>query len=95
MLLNAGMSPRVPKSGRVMAVKRDWSTPLARPIRAPDGTTFHTLRDAADFVVEQDELTLHWRLAGQALMVASLLPNAVEEATAAVERALEAEQGQK
>lgn len=70
---------------------RDWSRRLTRIILTNDGKILRTLAEAGTFVVEQDALRQHWFSAAQALMVASLEPNAVEDATVAVERALSQE----
>ena len=66
----------------------NWAQPLSRTVRTSDGKTFHTLSDAGGFVIDEDHVGVHWRAAAQALMIAALAPNAIEGATAAVERAL-------
>jgi hypothetical protein len=65
-----------------------WDRPLARLVRTPGGQSLRTLGGAGLFVSEQDALRKHWRVAAQALMIASVMPAAIEDATASVERAL-------
>jgi hypothetical protein len=69
-------------------MSRKWDRPLARLLRTPGGKSLRTLGEAGLLVSEQDALREHWRVAAQALMIASLMPAAIEDATAVVERAL-------
>jgi hypothetical protein len=72
-----------------MVVKRgDWDRPLARALLTPDGRRLRTLREAAAFVVEQRGKEPTWLSAAQGLMMASLLPNAVDGATESLEQAI-------
>jgi len=66
----------------------DWDRRLARALITPKGSRLRTLREAAAFVVEQDSKREVWRSAAQALMVASMRPEALEGATEAVEKAI-------
>lgn len=71
-----------------MTVKSaDWDRRLTRAVLTPDGRRLRTLREAAAFVIEQGA-TQVWLSASQGLMVASLLPAAVEGATETVETAI-------
>jgi hypothetical protein len=66
----------------------NWERPLTRALATPDGWQLQTQREAAELVVEQDAMRQVWLSAAQALMTASLLPEAIEGATEAVETAV-------
>src|SRR5262249_40093186 len=66
----------------------DWDSRLARALITPKGSRLRTLREAAALVVEQDSKRQVGRSAAQALMVASMRPEALEGATEAVEKAI-------
>jgi len=66
----------------------DWDRRLTRALLTPNGKRLRTLREAANFVAGQRPAALVWLSAAQALLVASMLPNAVEGATDAVEKAI-------
>ena len=70
---------------------RGWTAPLSRPIRLKDGTEFHSLGDAARFVLalphHYQERT-SWRRASELLMGAAERHGSVEAATEQFELAL-------
>jgi hypothetical protein len=71
-----------------MAVKRaNWSRKLARPVKAVRGRTLHTLREAADYVIEQ-EAERRWSPAIEVLIAAATGTVSTEQATLELERAL-------
>jgi hypothetical protein len=77
-------SPPVPPS-------QGWTAPLARPIRLKDGTQFHSLGDAARFVLAlpnhlQDRNS--WRRATELLLEAAEHGGGIEAATEQFELAL-------
>jgi hypothetical protein len=67
----------------------DWDRRLSRALLTPNGRRLRTLREAANFVAGQRPAAPIWLSAAQALLVASMLPDAVEGATGAVETAIE------
>jgi hypothetical protein len=72
-----------------MTVKgADWDRRLTRALLTPKGKRLRTLREAADFVADQRPAAPIWLSAAQALMVASMLADAVAGATDAVEKAI-------
>jgi hypothetical protein len=72
-----------------MTVKgADWDRRLTRALLTPKGKRLRTLREAARFVADQRPAASIWLSAARALMFASMLPDAVEDATDAVEKAI-------
>jgi hypothetical protein len=68
-----------------------WESPLARPIRLKDGTAFHSLGDAARFVLalpNQLQDRNSWRRATELLMEAAEHGGSIEAATEQFELAL-------
>jgi hypothetical protein len=77
-------SPPIPLS-------QGWMAPLSRPIRLKDGTEFHSLGDAARFVLglpHQYQERNSWRRASELLMEAAERHGSVEAATEQFELAL-------
>ena len=79
-----GRAPPIPPS-------RGWRAPLARPIRLKDGTEFHSLGDAARFVLalpHHYQERNSWRRATELLLEAAEHGGSVEAATEQFELAL-------
>jgi hypothetical protein len=77
-------TPPIPPSQR-------WTAPLARPIRLKDGTDFHSLGDAARFVLalpHRHQERNSWRRATELLMEAAIRGGSIEAATEQFELAL-------
>ena len=66
----------------------NWDAPLARAVATRDGKRLRTPREAPAFVVERGAMLQVWLSAAQVLIIASRDPNAVENATIAVENAI-------
>jgi hypothetical protein len=70
---------------------RGWTAPLLRPIRLKDGTDFHSLGDAARFVLalpHHYQECNSWRRTSELLMEAAERGGSVEAATVQFELAL-------
>jgi hypothetical protein len=70
---------------------RGWTAPLARPIRLKDGTEFHSLGDAARFVLalpHHYQERNSWRRATEFLLEAAEHGGSVEATTEQFELAL-------
>ena len=77
-------TPPIPPSQR-------WTAPLARPIRLKDGTEFHSLGDAARFVLalpHHYQERNSWRRATEFLLEAAEHGGSVEATTEQFELAL-------
>jgi hypothetical protein len=68
-----------------------WESPLSRPIRLKDGTEFHSLGDAARFVLalpHERQGRNFWKRASELLMEAAERGGSIESATEQFELAL-------
>ena len=77
-------TPPIPPSQR-------WTAPLARPIRLKDGTQFHSIGDAARFVLalpHEQQGRNSWTRASELLMEAAERGGSIEAATEQFELAL-------
>ena len=74
-----------------MANWRGWSAKLSRPIELRNGTTFRTLADVRDFILEQPEhiqARSFWQHAAKQLINAAEEGGDIETATKQIELAL-------
>jgi hypothetical protein len=71
-----------------------WSDPFWKPIKLNDGRLLSTLEDAREFIATLPALKQadgHWQDAEEILSRASVAPSAMDDALAAVVRALKTE----
>lgn len=70
-----------------MTKRPNWSVPLARPVQVRDGPTLRTLKDAADYALQQPETNQPWQHVAAALMEAAQ-SGETADVTATIERVL-------